>query len=93
VTVVIVNNAAFSWIEAGQRSFADFSFGVDFDGLDYAAVAEAFGLTGFRVEAADEYEAVLRAAVELDGPAVVDLPTLPLPGLEGTPVDWLEPED
>lgn len=93
VTVVIVNNEAFSWIEAGQRSFADFSFGVDFDGLDYAAIAEEFGLTGFRVEAADEYEDALRAAVELDGPALVDLPTQPLPGLEGTPVDWLEPED
>ena len=93
VTIVIVNNASFSWIEAGQRNYADFSFGVDFEELNYARIAEEFGLTGFRVETADEYEEKLKQAVELDGPALVDLPTRPLPTLEDAPVDWLEPED
>jgi acetolactate synthase-1/2/3 large subunit len=93
VTVVIVNNESFSWIEAGQRNFADFSFAVDFDGLNYADIAEEFGITGFRVDAADEYEDVLESALSLDGPAVIDLPTQPLPTLENTPVDWLEPDE
>ncbi len=93
VTVVVVNNDAFSWIEAGQRSHAEFSFGVDFDGVDYAGVAEACGLAGYRVESADDYEPTLRAAVEDDGPALVDLPTRPLPSLPNTPVDWLEPDE
>jgi acetolactate synthase-1/2/3 large subunit len=93
VTIVVVNNASFSWIEAGQRSYADFSFGVDFEALDHAQIAEEFGLAGFRVESADEYEATLREAVELDGPALVDLPTRPLPSIDDAPVDWLEPED
>lgn len=92
VTVVVVNNGAFSWIEAGQRNHADFSFGVDFGETDHAAVAEEFGLAGFRVEAADEYEPTLAAALETDGPAVVDAPTRPLPTLDDAPVDWLEPE-
>ncbi|MDX1746847.1 MAG: thiamine pyrophosphate-binding protein, partial [Halobacteriales archaeon] len=93
VTIVVVNNEAFSWIEAGQRSFADFSFGVDFEGMDFAAVAEGFGLTGFRVESAEDYEPTLRTAVEHDGPALVDLPVRPLPTIDDTPVDWLEPDE
>lgn len=93
VTVVVVNNASFSWIEAGQRSYADFSFGVDFEELDYARIAAEFGLKGLRVESADEYEPTLREAVEHDGPALVDLPTRPLPAIDDAPVDWLEPED
>jgi acetolactate synthase-1/2/3 large subunit len=92
-TIVVVNNSAFSWIEAGQRSFDDFSFGVDFDGLNYASLAEEFGVAGFRVEGADEYEPTLAAAVETDGPALVDLPTRPLPTLDDAPVDWLEPDE
>ncbi|PSP83998.1 acetolactate synthase [Halobacteriales archaeon QS_1_68_17] len=93
VTLVVVNNDAFSWIEAGQRSFADFAFGVEFGSANYAAVAEQLGLAGFRVESADDYEATLAAAVETDGPALVDLPTTPLPDLDDVPVDWLEPDE
>ncbi|MDY6819306.1 MAG: thiamine pyrophosphate-binding protein [Halobacteriales archaeon] len=93
VTVVVVNNESFSWIEAGQQSFAEFSFAVDFEELNYAAIAEEFGVTGFRVEAADEYADALRSAVDIDGPALIDLPTRPLPTLDNTPVDWLEPDE
>ncbi len=91
VTLVVVNNGSFSWIEAGQRNFADFAFGVEFGSADYAAVAEQLGVAGFRVSAADEYETALATAVETDGPALVDVPTAPLPDIEDVPVDWLEP--
>ena len=93
ITLVVVNNAAFSWIEAGQRNYDDFSFGVDFSELDYAGIAEQFGLSGFRVESADEYEETLAEAVELDGPAVVDVPTKALPEIDNVPVSWLEPDE
>lgn len=69
-------------------------FGVDFEGsTDYAAVAEAHGVAGFRVEAADEYEPTLAEAVALDGPAVVSVPVEPLPEADDVPVDWLEPQE
>jgi len=93
VTVVVIRNDAFSWIEAGQRNHAEFSFGVDFGGVDYAAVAEEFGLSGYRVEAADGYAAALRGAVADDGPSLIDVPCRPLPGLDDAPVDWLEPDE
>jgi acetolactate synthase-1/2/3 large subunit len=93
VTIVVVNNGSFSWIEAGQRSYADFSFGVDFDDTDFASVAEELGIAGYAVEGADGYADALREAVALDGPALVDLPTRPLPTIDNVPVDWLEPDE
>jgi len=92
-TVVVVNNGSFSWIEAGQRSFADFSFGVDFEGVDYAGIAADVGPDGYRVEAADEFRPKLAEAVGSVGPAPVDLPTVPLPEIDDVPVDWLEPDE
>lgn len=91
VTVVVINNASFSWIEAGQRSYADFSFGVDFTTTDYAGLADAFGVTGYTVSSAGDYHDTLRTATEHDGPALIDLPTTPLPEIENVPVEWLEP--
>lgn len=92
-TLVVVNNGAYSWIEAGQRNYNDFSFAVDFDTMNYAAVAEEFDVAGYRVESADEYEEVLADAVGHDGPSLVDLPTRPLPTIDNVPVGWLEPEE
>ena len=92
-TVVVVNNGSFSWIEAGQRSFADFSFGVDFEGVDYAGIAADVGPDGYRVEAADEFRPKLAETVGSEGPAPVDLPTVPLPEIDDVPVDWLEPDE
>jgi len=92
-TLVVVNNSAFSWIEAGQRNYQEFSFGVDFEPMNYAAIAEEFGLAGYRVEDAAEYEQVLAEAVSTEGPALVDLPTRPLPTIDNVPVDWLEPDE
>jgi thiamine pyrophosphate-dependent acetolactate synthase large subunit-like protein len=92
-TLVVVNNGAYSWIEAGQRNYQDFSFAVDFDATNFAAVAEEFGVDGYRVESADEYEDALASAVESEGPSLVDLPTRPLPTIDTVPVDWLEPKE
>lgn len=93
VTIVVTNNAAFSWIEAGQRSYAEFSFGVEFDGLNYANIATEFGLDGYEVTEPDEYKAALEEAVNSDRPSLIDLPSRSLPSLPDTPVNWLEPSD
>jgi acetolactate synthase-1/2/3 large subunit len=92
-TIVVFNNGAFSWIEAGQQSYDEFSFGVEFSSLDYASLVEKFGVAGFSVESADEFKSQFRAAVETDGPALVDVPTQSLPDIEDVPVDWLEPDE
>lgn len=93
VTVVVINNGAYSWIEAGQQNYDEFSFAVDFDSYDYAAVAEEVGISGFRVSSSDDYERTLREAFEFDGPALIDVPVQPLSTIDDVPVTWLEPDD
>jgi acetolactate synthase-1/2/3 large subunit len=51
VTLVVVSNAVYGWIKAGQRSgYGARYFSVDFQRTDHARVAEAFGLKAWRVE-------------------------------------------
>jgi len=74
ITVVVLNNAAIGMVRQWQDAF--------FDGRRMASaypwvpafdtLAEAFGARGFRLEASDEVEATLRAALDYDGPSVVD---------------------
>ncbi|WP_297205819.1 acetolactate synthase AlsS [uncultured Pluralibacter sp.] len=48
--------------------------GVEFGPVDFKVYAEAFGAKGFAVESADALEPTLRAAMDVDGPAVVAIP-------------------
>jgi Thiamine pyrophosphate enzyme, C-terminal TPP binding domain len=47
---------------------------VEFGPIDFKAYAESFGAKGFAVESADSLHATLRAAMHVDGPAVVAIP-------------------
>ena len=47
--------------------------GVEHGNPDFAKLAELFGCAGFRVEAADQLDAVLRDALTMNGPTVIDL--------------------
>jgi len=74
ITVVVLNNAAVGMVRQWQDAFFDgrrmasaYSWVPAFD-----ALAEAFGARGFRLEAYDEVDETLRAALDYDGPAVVD---------------------
>ena len=48
--------------------------GVEFGPVDFKAYADAFGAKGFAVESAEALEPTLRAAMDVDGPAVVAIP-------------------
>jgi acetolactate synthase I/II/III large subunit len=48
--------------------------GTKFENPDWVALAESFGLAGLRVESADQVAPVLRRALELDVPSVVEIP-------------------
>jgi acetolactate synthase-1/2/3 large subunit len=75
VTVFVLNNAAVGmvrqWQDAfyGQRRMAsEYPWVPPFDDL-----AEAFGATGFRIESDDAVADTVEAAIEHDGPSVVDV--------------------
>ena len=71
ITFVVVSNAVFGWIKAGQKyGFGERYFSVDFDRTDHARVAEAFGVKAWRVEDPNELQATLKRAVETDGPTL-----------------------
>jgi acetolactate synthase-1/2/3 large subunit len=74
ITVVVLNNAAVGmvrqWQDAffdGRRMASEYPWIPQFDVL-----AEAFGARGFRLDDADDASETLRAAIEYDGPSVVD---------------------
>ncbi|MCF7719576.1 acetolactate synthase AlsS [Aeromonas jandaei] len=48
--------------------------GVSFGAIDFKRYAESFGAAGFAVRSADELRATLRAALAVEGPAVVAIP-------------------
>ncbi|MGI8622298.1 MAG: acetolactate synthase large subunit [Solirubrobacteraceae bacterium] len=49
-------------------------FGVDFSNPDFVALAEAFGLPGFRCESVEDFRRHLDRALELQEPSVVVVP-------------------
>ncbi|NKC13592.1 MAG: thiamine pyrophosphate-binding protein [Gammaproteobacteria bacterium] len=90
LTMVVCSNAAFGWIKAGQRSgFDERYFSVDFDRTHHAGVAEAFGVKAWRVADPAALRAVLGAAVEHDGPALVDVICQPLHEARAPVSEWV----
>ena len=74
ITIVILNNEAVGMVRQwqdgfyeGRRMASEYPWVPEFDKL-----AEAYGARGFRLEDYDEVDDVIEAALDYDGPAVVD---------------------
>ena len=90
LTMVVVSNATFGWIKAGQRTgFGGRYFSVDFSRTDHARVAEAFGVKAWRVEDPRALRATLGAALAHSGPALVDVVTQPLHEAQAPVSEWV----
>ena len=72
VKVVVFNNGALSFIELEQKSTGFLPFGTEFKNPNFAAMAEAAGVRGIRIEDPGEVEAGIAAALRHDGPVLVD---------------------
>ena len=75
VKVVVFNNGALSFVELEMKAAGIVTYGTDLDNPDFAAIAQAAGLFGARVEKAGALDDALLAAFEHDGPALVDVRT------------------
>jgi len=74
VTFVVISNAVYGWIKAGQKAGYDKRyFSVDFGVTDHARVAEAFGVKAFRVTEPAKLQSVLKEALSAGGPTLVDI--------------------
>jgi pyruvate dehydrogenase (quinone) len=72
VKVVVFNNGALGFIELEQKSTGFLPFGTDFNNPNFAAMAEAVGVRGIRLEDPADVDEGINAAFAHDGPVLVD---------------------
>jgi pyruvate dehydrogenase (quinone) len=72
VKVVVFNNGALSFIELEQRASGFLSTGTELKNPNFAAMAEAVGIRGIRVEQPDDVETAISDALAHNGPVLVD---------------------
>jgi len=72
VKVVVFNNGALGFIELEQKSTGFLDFGTELNNPNFAAMAEAVGIRGIRIEEPGAVEDGIAAAFAEDGPVLVD---------------------
>ena len=75
VKVVVFDNGALGFVELEMKAAGLLPFGTDLVNPDFAAVAQAAGWLGVRVETADQVPGALAAALAHPGPALVSVRT------------------
>jgi pyruvate dehydrogenase (quinone) len=72
VKVVVFNNGALGFIEIEQKSSGFLDFGTKFKNPNFAAMAEAVGVRGIRLEDPGDVEKGIAGALAHHGPVLVD---------------------
>ncbi len=90
VTFVVISNAVYGWIKAGQKTgYQQRYFSVDFGVTDHAKVAEAFGVRSWRVSDPRQLSTALKAAIAHGGPSLVDIVCQPLHEARAPVSEWV----
>ena len=90
ITFVVISNAVYGWIKAGQKAGYDKRyFSVDFGVTDHAQVAEAGGVKAFRVFQPDTLKKTLKEAIAHGGPTLVDIVCQPLHEAKAPVSEWV----
>lgn len=72
VKVVVFNNGTLGFVELEQRATGFLDFGTSFKNPNFAAIAEAAGIRGIRIDKPADVEPGLRDALAHNGPVLVD---------------------
>jgi pyruvate dehydrogenase (quinone) len=75
VKIIVFNNGALSFVELEMKAAGIVTYATDLDNPDFAGIARAAGLAGYRVDRSDQLEDALTAAFAHDGAALVDVRT------------------
>jgi pyruvate dehydrogenase (quinone) len=70
--VVVFNNSTLGFVELEQKASGFLDFGTGFENPNFAAMAEAVGIKGIRIEDAGQVESGIDAALAHDGPVLID---------------------
>jgi pyruvate dehydrogenase (quinone) len=73
ITVVVVDNSALGFVEGEMKAAGFVNFGTGLENPDFAAVANAMGVQGHRVERPSQLRSALEEALAHDGPSLVDV--------------------
>lgn len=72
VKVVVFNNGALGFIELEQKSTGFLAFGTELQNPNFAAMAEAMGIRGIRIEDPGDVTEGIATALAHNGPVLVD---------------------
>ncbi|RRN64324.1 ubiquinone-dependent pyruvate dehydrogenase [Caulobacter sp. 602-1] len=75
VKVVVLNNGTLGFVEMEMKAGGFLDTAVDLQNPNFAAMAQAMGVKGVRIERAQDLEAGIAEAFAHDGPALVDVVT------------------
>jgi pyruvate dehydrogenase (quinone) len=75
VKIIVSNNGSLGFVAMEMKAGGYLDSGTDLQNPNFAAMAQATGVKGFRVEESADLEAALRAALAHSGPALVDVVT------------------
>ncbi|WAH55091.1 ubiquinone-dependent pyruvate dehydrogenase [Pseudomonas silvicola] len=73
VKVIVLNNGTLGFVEMEMKASGFVDVGCDLENPNFAAMAEAMGVKGIRVEKPQDLEAALAQAFAHDGPVLVDV--------------------
>jgi pyruvate dehydrogenase (quinone) len=73
VKVIVLNNGSLGFIEMEMKASGFLDTGCELKNPNFAAMAEAMGIKGIRVEKPQDLKAALTEAFEHDGPVLVDV--------------------
>jgi len=75
VKVIVFNNSSLNFVELEMKAAGIVNFGTELVNPDFAAVGQAMGIFGRRVERPADLQQALVDAFAYDGPAIVDVVT------------------
>ena len=72
VKIIVFNNGALGFVELEMKAAGLVEYGTTLDNPDFAKMAEAIGIRGFRVEDPADVPTAIQSALAHDGPVLVD---------------------
>ena len=73
VKLVVFNNGSLGFVELEMKAAGFLDFATDLENPNFAKMAEAAGIRGFKVETPEQLRPALTEALAYDGPALIDV--------------------
>jgi acetolactate synthase-1/2/3 large subunit len=91
IIFIVISNSVYGWIKAGQKTkFEKRYFSVDFDRTDHSKIAEAYGVTSWKISNNDDLKDKINDAIKFkNGPCLLDIITQPLQDANAPVSEWI----